>query len=150
MSVAVTDLLLIGYGNDLRGDDALGPLLAAAVMDQHWPGVVAVAVHQLNPELAAMLASAQRVIFADACVANEVSLEPISLLPQQAAWSGHVSNPGELLALTTALYGTTPRGWQLVMAAQQFELGAALSPRAQASLQTALAIVERFVATPAE
>jgi Ni,Fe-hydrogenase maturation factor len=59
--------LVIGCGNDLRGDDALGPLAATAVAAWDMPGVQALAVHQLMPELAEALAEADLAIFVDAC-----------------------------------------------------------------------------------
>ena len=39
-------LLVIGYGNELRGDDGVGPWVARSVADWQVAGVEAVAVHQ--------------------------------------------------------------------------------------------------------
>ena len=51
--------LVIGYGNTLRGDDAVGPRAAAAVHGGGLPGVDALAVAQLTPVLAEPLAAAR-------------------------------------------------------------------------------------------
>src|SRR5690242_2835552 len=61
--------VVIGYGNDIRGDDAAGPLAARAVAAWGAPGVRALAAHQLTPELAEALAAAELAIFVDAGVA---------------------------------------------------------------------------------
>jgi len=45
-------ILLIGYGNELRGDDAIGPLVARALAELRLPGTQVLALTQLTPELA--------------------------------------------------------------------------------------------------
>ena len=59
-------ILVIGYGNELRGDDGIGPRVAEAVAARNHPGVRVRIVCQLVPELAAELAEARTVIFVDA------------------------------------------------------------------------------------
>ena len=58
-------ILVIGYGNELRRDDGLGPRVAASLAG---PGVRALAVRQLTPELAEEVATARLVVFVDARV----------------------------------------------------------------------------------
>ena len=66
-------LLIIGYGNPLRGDDAFGyraaEELQASFID-HREAVI-LPVHQLTPELAADIARAARVVFIDAAAEGE-------------------------------------------------------------------------------
>ena len=50
--------LVIGYGNELRGDDAVGPLVARTAESWQRPGLRALAVQQLTPELAEDIAGA--------------------------------------------------------------------------------------------
>jgi len=46
-------VLIVGYGNALRSDDALGPLIAARLVeDPRFGGATVVAAHQLTPEMA--------------------------------------------------------------------------------------------------
>jgi hydrogenase maturation protease len=59
-------VVVIGYGNTLRSDDGAGQQVATLVEDWQLPQVRSLAVHQLTPELAAELATAQMVIFVDA------------------------------------------------------------------------------------
>jgi hydrogenase maturation protease len=70
--------LVIGYGNDLRGDDAVGPLAATVVAAWDMPGVQVLAVHQLMPELAETLVAADLAIFVDARVPAPLSSDPVS------------------------------------------------------------------------
>lgn len=60
--------LLIGYGSPLRGDDAVGALLAERLAERSRRGRRVIVAHQLLPEHAADLAQARVVIFADADV----------------------------------------------------------------------------------
>jgi hypothetical protein len=60
------NLLVIGYGNELRGDDGVGPKTAMAVSEWHFPGVKTMVCHQLTPDLAEPIAAAERVVFIDA------------------------------------------------------------------------------------
>src|SRR5206468_1933228 len=102
------DTLLIGYGNTLRGDDGVGPRVAEAVARWNRPGVQAVAVQQLLPELAASMATVRRVILVDARVdAETVQIEPLSLSDVESAL-GHAPEPRWLLSLTAQLYDRCP------------------------------------------
>jgi hydrogenase maturation protease len=52
------EVLVIGYGNTLRRDDAVGPLSAEEVSRWGRPGVVPLDLAQLLPELAERLSRA--------------------------------------------------------------------------------------------
>src|SRR5262249_51109422 len=72
-------LLVIGYGNELRGDDGVGPAAARAVAAWAEPCVQAIATHQLTPELADAIAGAEEVVFVDARIgAGEVVLHRVT------------------------------------------------------------------------
>jgi hydrogenase maturation protease len=135
-------VLVIGYGNTLRGDDAAGPRAASAVASWDLPGVIAKAVPQLTPELAEPLATAHRAIFVDARLAAEGELvEVLSIEPSGrglGAALGHVADPRRLLALTRTAYGTCPRSWLVTVPAADFSLGEGLSPAAERGLEEAL------------
>jgi hydrogenase maturation protease len=135
------DLLVIGLGNDGRGDDAVGPALARAV--EGLPGVRALAVRHLTPELAAEVARACRVVFADAGLEVGAAL----LLPLEPdvrpAVLGHAGGPSWLLGLAAKLYDRRPEAWLLALPAVDFEFGAGLSPQARRGLALG---VERLVA----
>ena len=63
----VTTFLVIGYGNELRGDDAVGPCVAGRVAGWRRPEVDGLAVHQLRPNWR-RCSRAEMVVFVDAGV----------------------------------------------------------------------------------
>ncbi len=143
----MTPVLVIGYGNELRGDDAAGPEAARRVAAWGKSGVAALAVHQLTPELAAVLAETEMVVFVDAGadgVASEVRLKPEAGV---RAGMGHASDPCRLLALTEAVYGRRPEAWLITILAADFGLGADLSAAARAGLSIALRRIDRLICT---
>jgi hydrogenase maturation protease len=131
--------LVIGYGSELRGDDAVGQLVARAVAGWGLPEVRALAVHQLTPELAPELAAARLALFVDAgeTAGGGWEARPIAAksLPITSAHSG---DPRALLALTHALYGHAPRAWLVTIAAARFDVGAGLSPETAEAATAAL------------
>ena len=65
-------MLIIGYGNPLRGDDGVGWRVAEAAGTALPEGAATVlAVHQLTPELSAPISRAGRVVFVDAAAEGE-------------------------------------------------------------------------------
>jgi hydrogenase maturation protease len=123
----MTPLLVIGYGNELRGDDGAGPRVARIVAGWSRPDVRAVAVHQLTPELAPLIADAERVIFVDAVVDGEYGWR--RLIPSELiAGLGHTSDPAWLLALTAEVFGRNPEAWLVTIPARRLEVGTGLSP----------------------
>jgi len=124
--------LLVGYGNPLRGDDAAGQRVAETVAAWGWPALEVQVIHQLLPELAEQVAQARAVVFVDARVAAAGDgVQVVRLEPTAAATTlGHTCHPGELLALSAALYGKQPPCWCVTVPAVSFAFGAALSPTA--------------------
>jgi hydrogenase maturation protease len=122
--------VVIGYGNELRGDDAVGPYVARVVRSWMLPDVEVFAVHQLTPELAEVVAGADAAIFIDACVPTDtchsISIRAIEPLDLPFA-SAHSGDPQMLLALADALYRHCPQAWWITIPATQFEFGADLS-----------------------
>jgi hydrogenase maturation protease len=128
------EALVIGYGNELRGDDAAGPLTVREIAALNRPNLRALAVHQLMPELAEPISRASAVVFVDARLpleANPAASEEmgvVELEPQVSGdYSAHYSDPAFLLGLAARLYGHCPRAWLATIPAEQFELGVPLS-----------------------
>lgn len=133
-------VVLIGYGNDLRTDDGAGQWVARAVAEWKLPHVHAIAVHQLTPELCVLLAAAEGAIFVDASVLHDTLFLFDELLPSEAQpGSAHSSHPDSLLALTQALYGSRPQAWLLRIAAHSFDFGLQLTPATQQACIQSLA-----------
>ncbi len=144
---AGSGLLVIGYGNTLRSDDGAGVRVAESIGARHLPGVTALALHQLTPEIAERLAGAERAIFVDARLAE--SGGHIAIAPLEPASSirpaGHISDPRWLLAMTRTLYGHAPGAWLITVPAVDLSLGEALSTTAERGVEAARERILRMI-----
>lgn len=143
--------LVIGYGSPIRGDDAIGPLVADQLetrvsTDSALGAQVEVqARHILTAELVDDLARAERVIFIDAAAnlpAGEVSCQ--RLAPDASALStmAHFHDPRELLAWCQALYQRVPETWLVSAGGAEWGYACyALSETAQAAIGPMIAKV---------
>jgi hydrogenase maturation protease len=134
-------LLVIGYGNELRSDDGVGPAAARAVAAWDEPGVRAIATHQLTPELADAIAGAEEVVFLDARIGSgEVVVQRVT--PSSTASAlGHASDPGWLLALTELVHSRVPPAWLVTIPADNLEPGERLSATAARGVADALGVL---------
>ncbi|MEW5825640.1 MAG: hydrogenase maturation protease [Candidatus Bipolaricaulota bacterium] len=135
--------VVIGIGNELRGDDGVGLRVVRGLPSR--PYVTTVAVHQLTPDLAELLSEAERVLFVDAH-ARATTLQLQAVAPSEFAGGiGHSVVPGTLLAWTAALSGRVPEGWVLGIPAQTFDVGEELSPEAERAVPAARRAVLKWL-----
>ena len=144
-------ILVIGYGNTLRRDDALGCLIADEV--GHWQrsGVRSMSLAQLTPELAAELAAAKTAVFVDArkcSPSSEPTVQVEPLLPRGQDWASlvHAITPCVLLGLCQAMFGQCPRAWQVSVPGSDFSFGEGLSDLAGRAMGQALGMIEPLLA----
>jgi hydrogenase maturation protease len=147
MRCAVTDVLIIGYGNELRGDDGLGPFVAESIAAAKLPGVLVKMVMQLLPELAADLVEARLAVFVDASVEPSAMGLPVRIQAAEdmLSWCTHRANPHSLLALTRTISGRTPEGWWLTVSGRNFEHGEGLSEVAVENARQAIVRLMAFI-----
>jgi hydrogenase maturation protease len=137
-------VLVIGYGNPLRGDDGFGRLAAELVENAQTPGLDVIVSHQLGPELASPLSESDHAVFLDAEVSEQrpvldaIAVEPRD--PTAASFSHHL-DPGSLLALTRAVYGKTPAATLITASAKDFAHGAAISEELRAAATRAANVI---------
>jgi len=134
--------LVIGYGNPGRGDDGIGPRLVELLEERPWPGaggVDLVAAFQLAPEHAADVAAHAWVVFADAAVDGPAPFDvrPVTA-SAGAAFTTHVTEPGAVMALAVAGFGSRAAAWLLSVRGDRFGADGALSRRAAANLEAAV------------
>jgi hydrogenase maturation protease len=140
--------LVIGFGNTLRGDDSVGPLVAEQVEAWNLPEVRALSVHQLTPELAAEIARAKVVYFVDACVGrSQASIEPIDAI-EELSRIDHLWNPSVLLQLAQTLYDAEPIAYQILIPAIQFDYGTVVSAIANDGLAWSLKTLKEYLTHP--
>ena len=145
--IAARPVLVIGYGNTLRGDDGVGQHVALAVSKWNVPGLSAMSVHQLTAELAEPIASAELVIFVDAkftAPGDLVKIQPIH--SSSTAFNiGHTSDPRCLLALADAVYGRIPPAWLVSVPAADFSMRDGLSATASRGAKLAVARIGELI-----
>jgi hydrogenase maturation protease len=148
----MTALLVIGYGNEKRGDEGVGPCVARAVAGWTRPEVRALAAHHLGPELIDELKDAGRVIFVAAGAQASQALELEAVGPAAGAGAGHTGEPAWLLALTGIRYGRCPPAWRIAVPARDLRFGEGLSRTAERGMVAALRQIRLLLeeaATPA-
>jgi hydrogenase maturation protease len=142
-----TPILVIGYGNTLRGDDGVGPRAVETLSGMELPGVRTLLCHQLAPEHAAPLSRANIAIFVDAAADGSKEVQWRKLEPARGAQvSAHAADPRSLLALARDVFGHSPEAWWVTIPAYRMEFGEDLTPQARQGLEAAVASIWRFAA----
>ena len=125
-------ILVIGYGNPLRSDDAIGQHVAWELMKRFdRADLLARIAHQLTPELAEIVSHFDTVVFIDARVGDrpgEISCEEVQPAVGTGAFTHNVT-PAALLGAANDLYGRTPAGLLISIVGEVFDYGTDLSPR---------------------
>ncbi len=132
--------LLLGWGNEGRGDDGLGPALTRDLAGRALPGLEVSSDYQLQVEDAVEVARVPRVIFADAdrSGAEPFSFRRLAPEPLNLGWSSHSVTPGGLLALARELFDGEPEAWLLGIRGYEFDrFDESLSPTARQNLAAA-------------
>lgn len=126
----IQPILLLGYGNPSRGDDAVGPLLLEAIAEQIDPTQIELITDfQLQIEHALDMQHRQLVLFIDASVACDTGFSFTELQPvKDNSYSTHAISPASVLDVyQTVTKQPPPASFLLTIHAQQFELGSGLS-----------------------
>jgi hydrogenase maturation protease len=138
------EILVLGWGNLSRGDDALGPLFVAGLQERLPPDlrqqVEFLDDYQLQVEHALDLEGRRHVLFVDASLD---CTPPFSARPVQArrdtSYTSHALSAEALMQVFEDLHGhVAPAATLLALRGELFELGEPLSATANANLQIAL------------
>lgn len=141
--------LLIGYGNTLRRDDGVG----RSIVDRLTPlyagtDVSCITTPQLLPEVAALVAQAQRVVFVDASIEGQAGtvrvdeVRPLDYLEEAHAFTA----PG-ILYLANLLYLASPPAHLVTVTGADFDLGETLSEAVEAAIPQAITEIRRLLTT---
>ncbi len=146
----VAPILVLGWGNRGRGDDALGPL-AVDALRARWAALTAgcpaqrhavefLEEHQLAVEHALDLAGRRAVLWIDASHDAPAPFVVQTLAPHRdASLSSHALSPQAVMQVFVDLHGRAPPpGWLLGIAGRDFGLG--LAPGAEALAHLAAAV----------
>lgn len=142
----MSNILIIGYGNTLRGDDAAG-IRAAETIARRFPTVECICVHQLEPEQAEQIAESDLVIFLDAQVDIQQpqvrTIVPNNKMNQPRT---HFISPDSLLALSQQLYKRVPaQAYVIGIPASVFEFSEELSNTTKHSMNECIELVSKMI-----
>jgi hydrogenase maturation protease len=140
-------VLIIGYGNPLRGDDGVGQIVAEAVRAHDLADATIIACHQLTPELAEAVAQSEISVFIDAAADIPPGQIIINQLIDETAPTslGHHLDPGALVLFARRLYGAAPKTFLVKVGAETFEFGEKLSETVQNAVPAVVAAVIRLI-----
>ena len=151
-------VLVVGYGNPLRSDDGVGPVVAERLAsDPRLLGAEIRAEHQLTPELALDASRASLLVLIDAADGVPAGEVVVRRLPaggvvdaDTAGEAGppltHHLDPAGLLGLARELWGTAPPVVIVGIGAASLEVGDRLSPVVEAAVGRAVDVVAAEVA----
>jgi len=156
------EILLIGYGNPLRGDDGVGWRVVEEIANcqssianrqrdtphsaLRTPQLIA--VHQLLPELSEPISEADLVIFVDASVEGEpgaVRVRTVEPAPPRIGAFTHHFDPAGLLGYAREVYGRFPRAYLVTVTAVSLGYGEGLSDTVEAVLPEVLNQIEKLI-----
>ena len=149
----VAPLLVVGWGNLSRGDDALGPLCIERLRATLVPAasVEYLDDYQLQIEHALDLVGRQRVLFVDASLSCRAPFEVMQLrAAQDASFITHAMSPQALMQVFRDLRGEEPPPCTLLaIRGERFELGEPPSVGALDHLAAALQWAEVWLSAHA-
>ena len=136
----IKPVLLFGYGNLSRGDDALGPLLLEYVENTvNLDTIEILTDFQLQIEHALDLENRELVLFVDASAACVNAFDFAVLIPaRDKSYTTHAMSPAAVLDVYQEIRKQTPPlCFLLSIKGEKFELGEGLSINAEQHLEQA-------------
>ncbi|RLJ61660.1 hydrogenase maturation protease [Sulfurisoma sediminicola] len=148
--MSVAPILIFGWGNPSRGDDALGPLFVERIEALGLAGVECQTDFQLQVEHALDLENRHRILFVDASIEAPAPFAVTALeASRDASFSTHAMTPEAVMQVYVELHDEPPAPCTLLaICGERFELGEPLSPGAAAHLDAALAWARQWLVAP--
>ena len=141
-------VLIFGWGNPSRGDDALGPLFIDRIDALQLPGVECLTDFQLQVEHALDLEGRKRILFVDASLDAPAPFA-VSMLEaaRDSSFTTHAMTPEAVMHVYAELHDEAPPPCTLLaIRGERFELGEEVSPAAASHLDAALAWARAWLA----
>jgi hydrogenase maturation protease len=137
-------LVVFGWGNVSRGDDAFGPLLLARIEEAGWPDAELIEDYQLQIEHALDLRDADLALFLDAGRNMPAPYSFGEIFPRAGmAHTSHALSPESVLDIYARIDGKTPPpSFLLCLRGESFGLGEALSEQGKERLEAAWLFLE--------
>lgn len=141
-------VLIFGYGNLSRGDDALGSLLLEAISDKvDIASVEILTDFQLQIEHALDLEDRALVLFIDASVSCKKAFDFFELqASKDKSYTTHAMSPSAIMQVYQSIKNHSPPPcFLLSIQGINFELGEPLSRQAEDNLQHAIQFTEHLL-----
>lgn len=143
-------VLVYGYGNPGRQDDALGIFIADSILK--WADETDISSievdqnYQLNIEDASKIKDFDLVIFADASIKNIDSFQLEEVTPDlKTEFSMHSVSPSFVLGLCQEISEACPKVYQLHIKGYKFEFMQEMSNEAKENLNNADTYLKKFL-----
>jgi hydrogenase maturation protease len=141
-------VLIIAYGNPLRGDDGLAWHVAEKLSEMNLPGDIEIITrHLLTPELALPVSQATTVFFIDAARDGVPGELASGLIEPQRSCSvfTHELSPGAVLTAAQELYGRCVEAFSISLCGECFDHGETLSAKVEEGLPHLVALIGEFI-----
>jgi len=128
------NITIFGYGNDSRMDDGVAFVLAPLIseyLEGRGHRVILSLEHQLLPEAASDLETADFAIFVDASMETTPEGFQIRSVAAREILEGlnlHTVGPDWILAMGLRIHGRVPEAWLVTVEGDQFDFGDELTP----------------------
>ncbi|HCG98574.1 MAG: hypothetical protein A2074_08465 [Candidatus Aquicultor primus] len=142
------NIVIIGYGNQLRGDDGVGLLVLDELSHTFAgrPDICLIRRQQLDIADTEEISECRAVIFVDAHISEErgdVEINKIDLVEGATFVVTHISLPEELMSATQAIYDSAPPAYVCAVRGYDFAFGTTVTENARKLVaQAARDIVE--------
>jgi hydrogenase maturation protease len=147
-------LLVLGVGNDLREDDAVGLELVRRLQAEFGPELEAEEIGELDLALAPRLAACERLLVVDAAAEagpgpyRLETIEPAQDVSTPRGFATHLFDWGFLLAVARDVFGRAPHAQVLAIAGERFGIGQGLSPACARNAEAAYGFLVRYCTEP--
>ena len=143
-------ILIYGYGNPGRQDDALGVMLSKDIdswaKSENLPGIDTDQNYQLNIEDADKISQYDLVVFADASVNDIESFQMDRVLPDMKSdFSMHSVSPSFVTGLCNEVFNKMPVVYQLEIKGYKWEFMEEITEDARKNLSSAEKFLKDFV-----
>jgi hydrogenase maturation protease len=143
-------ILIYGYGNPGRQDDALGVMLSEKIdswaKSENLPGIDTDQNYQLNIEDADKISQYDLVVFADASVNDIESFQMDRVLPDMKSdFSMHSVSPSFVTGLCNEAFKKRPEVYQLEIKGYKWEFMEKITENARKNLSSAEKFLRDFI-----
>ncbi|HRG25911.1 MAG TPA: hydrogenase maturation protease [Chitinophagaceae bacterium] len=136
------NILIVGVGNTLMGDDGIGAYVAASIEAKQQPDVHVIHVQQMTSDLLEDMLKAEQTIIVDAAVgADPVQFYKVDETAPAGASYSHYTSAIQLLKMAELVYERNLSVYICAVGAWDLTLGGALSLRGKKNADQAVSTI---------